>query len=85
MMFIIWRSWNLSFLAAAFVYVDFILWRMALPWDNHVIIHLDTTPLLFFWVFRCVVTAHLILTFVYFHHHCVVAQREENTRIIIKG
>lgn len=82
------RAWNLLVLAGAFLALAFVLWHiLVLPWDHdpRLILRLNQIPISFFWLFRLIATVHLILTFLYFRAHCVVANREESTRIVTRG
>ena len=73
-------------LALVFFYLIYVMWfALVLPIDQAVLFTLDASSYSFYKVFRGVATVHLVLTYLYFARHCVVAQREESSRIVTRG
>lgn len=85
-MFAFVRAWNLIVLAMVFFYLLYMLWFVvSLSIDQAVMFTLNGMPYTFYKVFRGAITVHLLLTYIYFARHCVVAQREESSRIVTRG
>jgi protein-S-isoprenylcysteine O-methyltransferase Ste14 len=67
--------------------LDLVVWfLMRLPFGIESA-NLEVNHALVSWhlLVRCVITAILVWTFLYFRAHCVTANREESTKVVTKG
>lgn len=77
----------LSVLGISLGSLDLVVWflmRLPLGIDST---NLEVNHALVPWhiLIRCIITATLVWTFLYFKSHCVVANREESTKVVTRG